>query len=90
MKAPSQRARTYQGNNLTNGTVLLVEIYDRERRVASAFMPHYPHLSPLALGYRCSIPIFWWLSIDGWRAFGVSKKNVTGSGCTNIVIWVDG
>lgn len=25
----NQRARTYQGNNLTNGTVLPVEIYDR-------------------------------------------------------------
>lgn len=29
MKVRSQRARTYQGNNLTNGTVLPVGIYDR-------------------------------------------------------------
>lgn len=44
MKARSQRARTYQGNNLTNGTVLLVGISDRgdvpsSRHIIRLFRP---------------------------------------------------
>lgn len=37
MKGRSQRTRTYQGNNLTNGTVLPVEIYDRADAHTRAF-----------------------------------------------------